>query len=200
VGAIFLHRPRLAIIVTILSVNLSVAVGAPYLWDNKIHDYQKRRIMTFLNPDIDKLGAGYQVIQSRVAIGSGGATGKGYLEGTQTKLAFLPEQHTDFIFSVVGEEFGFVGAIGVLALYLFVIKRGIHVATLSKSRFASLAGIGLVSILVFHVFVNIGMTIGVMPVTGLPLPFLSYGGSPLVMNMVLVGFLLNIHARRHEYS
>ena len=199
VGAIFVHRPRLAIIVTILSVNLSVAVGAPYLWDNKIHDYQKRRIMTFLNPDIDKLGAGYQVIQSRVAIGSGGATGKGFLEGTQTKLAFLPEQHTDFIFSVVGEEFGFAGAIGVLALYLFVIRRGLQVATLSKSRFASLAGIGLVSILVFHVFVNIGMTIGVMPVTGLPLPFLSYGGSPLVMNMVLVGFLLNIHARRHEY-
>jgi rod shape determining protein RodA len=199
VGAILVYRPRLAIIVAILSLNLSVAVGAPYLWDHKIHDYQKRRILTFLNPDIDKLGAGYQVIQSRVAIGSGGLTGKGFLEGTQTKLAFLPEQHTDFIFSVVGEEFGFAGGMGLLALYLFVIWRGLRVTALSKSRFASLAGVGLVSILVFHVFVNVGMTIGVMPVTGLPLPFLSYGGSPLVMNMVLVGFLLNIHARRHEY-
>ena len=198
-GIIFIVRPRLSLIVTLVTVNLTVAVGAPYIWDHKLHEYQKRRILTFLNPDMDKLGAGYQVIQSRVAIGSGGLSGKGYLEGTQTKLAFLPEQHTDFIFSVLGEEFGFLGAIAVLALFLFIIWRAVHIATIVKSRFSSLVAIGLVSILVFHIFVNIGMTIGVMPVTGLPLPFLSYGGSPLVVNMVLVGFLLNIYSRRHEY-
>ena len=198
-GIIFIVRPRLSLIVTLVTVNLTVAVGAPYIWDHKLHEYQKRRILTFLNPDMDKLGAGYQVIQSRVAIGSGGLSGKGYLEGTQTKLAFLPEQHTDFIFSVLGEEFGFLGAIAVLALFLFIIWRAVHIATIVKSRFSSLVAIGVVSILVFHVFVNIGMTIGVMPVTGLPLPFLSYGGSPLVVNMVLVGFLLNIYSRRHEY-
>ena len=199
VGVILWARPRLSAILVIAVVNLTVAVGAPYLFYHKLHDYQQRRILTFLNPDIDKLGAGYQVIQSRVAIGSGGLSGKGLLQGTQTKLAFLPEQHTDFIFSVVGEEFGFVGATAVLALLLFIIWRAVHIAVVVKSRFSSFVAIGLGSILVFHVFVNIGMTIGVMPVTGLPLPFLSYGGSPLVTNMVLVGFLLNIHARKHEY-
>ena len=196
---IFLTRPRLAVIVGLITINLTVAVGAPYLWDHKLHDYQKRRILTFLNPDLDRLGASYQVTQSRVAIGSGGLHGKGFLQGTQTKLAFLPEQHTDFIFSVVGEEFGFIGALTVLALLLFIIWRAIQIATLTKSRFSSLVAVGLASILVFHIFVNVGMTIGVMPVTGLPLPFLSYGGSTLVVNMVLIGFLLNIHARRHEY-
>ena len=198
-GVILLARPRLTAILTLVAINLTVAIGAPYLWDHRLHDYQQRRILTFLNPDMDKLGAGYQVIQSRVAIGSGGLTGKGFLQGTQTKLAFLPEQHTDFIFSVVGEEFGFFGALTVLALFFFIIWRGILIATQTKSRFSSLVAIGLVTILVFHIYVNIGMTIGVMPVTGLPLPFLSYGGSTLVTNMILVGFLLNIHAHRHEY-
>lgn len=198
-GAIFLVRPHLVQSVVLVLVNLTVAVGAPYIWDHRLHDYQQRRILTFLDPDIDKLGAGYQVIQSRVAIGSGGIGGKGFLQGTQTKLAFLPEQHTEFIFSVIGEEFGFIGALAVLALFLFIIYRALQIATLTKSRFSSLVAVGLASILVFHIFVNIGMTIGVMPVTGLPLPFLSYGGSTLVVNMVLVGFLLNIHARRHEY-
>ncbi len=198
-GVLFWVRPRLPGVLTVVLVNLTVAVGAPYLFYHKLYDYQQRRILTFLNPDMDKLGAGYQVIQSRIAIGSGGLNGKGFLQGTQTKFAFLPEQHTDFIFSVVGEEFGFVGALIVLALFFFIIWRAIQIATQVKSRFSSLVSIGLVSILVFHIFVNIGMTIGVMPVTGLPLPFLSYGGSPLVVNMVLIGFLLNIHSRRHEY-
>ena len=198
-GAIFAARPRLATVLTLVAINLTVAVGAPYLWDHKLHGYQKRRILTFVNPDTDKLGGGYQVIQSKVAIGSGGLHGKGFLQGTQTKLAFLPEQHTDFVFSVVGEEFGFAGAIAVLALFLFIIWRAIQIAILTKNRFCSLVAVGLTSILVFHIFVNIGMTIGVMPVTGLPLPFLSYGGSPLVMVMVLIGFLLNTYAHRHEY-
>ena len=196
---IFYVRPRLATIAVLGAVNLTVSVGAPYILDNKLHDYQRNRILTFLNPDTDRLGSGYQVIQSKVAIGSGGLRGRGYLEGTQTKLAFLPEQHTDFVFSVVGEEFGFVGATTILMLFLFMVWRALQIATIVKSRFSSLVAIGLTSILVFHIFVNIGMTIGVMPVTGLPLPFLSYGGSWLVMSCVLTGFLLNLHARRHEY-
>jgi rod shape determining protein RodA len=198
VAFLFFERPRLLTASVLLLVNLTVAVGAPYLWENKLHDYQKRRILTFLNPDTDKLGAGYQVIQSKVAIGSGGLSGKGFLEGTQTKLAFLPEQHTDFIFSVIGEEFGFIGALCVLVLFMFIIWRALFIAIQVKSRFSSLVAVGLATILVFHVFVNIGMTIGVMPVTGLPLPFLSYGGSTLIMSMVLIGFLLNIYANRHE--
>jgi rod shape determining protein RodA len=199
IAVVFLGRPRLSTIAILGAVNLAVAIGAPYIWDNKLHDYQKDRILTFLNPDTDRLGGGYQVIQSKVAIGSGGLRGKGYLQGTQTKLAFLPEQHTDFVFSVVGEEFGFVGALTILMLYFFIVWRALAIATAVKSRFSSLVATGLTAILVFHIFVNIGMTIGVIPVTGLPLPFLSYGGSPLVMSMVLVGFLLNLHGRRHEY-
>ena len=198
VAILFFERPRLLTAGILLLVNLTVAVGAPYLWENKLHDYQKRRILTFLNPDMDKLGAGYQVIQSKVAIGSGGLKGKGFLEGTQTKLAFLPEQHTDFIFSVIGEEFGFIGALCILVLFMFIIYRAIFIAIQVKSRFSSLVAVGLATIFVFHVFVNIGMTIGVMPVTGLPLPFLSYGGSTLIMSMVLIGFLLNIYANKHE--
>ncbi|MCH2664637.1 rod shape-determining protein RodA [bacterium] len=196
---IFYVRPKLTTIAILGAVNLTVSVGAPYIWDNKLHDYQRSRIQTFLNPDMDRLGSGYQVIQSKVAIGSGGLRGKGFLEGTQTKLAFLPEQHTDFVFSVVGEEFGFVGASTILMLFLYMVWRALQIATICKSRFSSLVAIGLTSILVFHIFVNIGMTIGVMPVTGLPLPFLSYGGSWLTMSCVLIGFLLNIYARRHEY-
>ncbi|MEE2753571.1 MAG: rod shape-determining protein RodA [Candidatus Latescibacterota bacterium] len=195
---VFYTRPRLATLFILAAINLIVGVGAPYLW-NKLHDYQKNRILTFLYPDSDKLGSGYQVIQSKVAIGSGGVRGKGFLEGTQTKLAFLPEQHTDFVFSVVGEEFGFMGAIVILTLFLFMVWRALQIAIIVKARFSSLVAVGLTSILVFHIFVNIGMTIGVMPVTGLPLPFLSYGGSWLIMCCVLIGFLLNLHARRHEY-
>jgi rod shape determining protein RodA len=195
---VFYTRPRLATLAILAPINLIVGVGAPYIWD-KLHDYQKNRILTFLNPDMDRLGSGYQVIQSKVAIGSGGLRGKGFLEGTQTKLAFLPEQHTDFIFSVIGEEFGFVGVIVILTLFLFMVWRALQIGIIVKARFSSLAAVGLTSILVFHIFVNIGMTVGVMPVTGLPLPFLSYGGSWLFMCCVLIGFLLNLHARRHEY-
>ena len=198
IGILFFERPRLVTASILLLVNLAVAIIAPYMWENKLHDYQKRRILTFLDPDMDKLGAGYQVIQSKIAIGSGGLTGKGFLEGTQTKLAFLPEQHTDFIFSVICEEFGFIGAFFVLALFIFILWRALSIAVQTKNRFSSLTAIGLATILLFHIFVNIGMTIGIMPVTGLPLPFLSYGGSTLITNMVLIGLLLNIYANRYE--
>ena len=198
IGSLFYERPRLFTASILLLVNLSVAIIAPYMWENKLHDYQKRRILTFLDPNMDKLGAGYQVIQSKIAIGSGGLKGKGFLEGTQTKLAFLPEQHTDFIFSVICEEFGFLGAVFVLALFIFILWRALSIAVQTKSRFASLTAIGLATILLFHIFVNIGMTIGIMPVTGLPLPFLSYGGSTLITNTILIGLLLNIYANRYE--
>ncbi len=198
IGILFYERPRLFTASILLLINLTVAIAAPYVWENKLHDYQKRRILTFLDPDMDKLGAGYQVIQSKIAIGSGGLTGKGFLEGTQTKLAFLPEQHTDFIFSVICEEFGLIGAFFVLVLFIFILWRALSIAVQTKNRFSSLTAIGLATILLFHIFVNIGMTIGIMPVTGLPLPFLSYGGSTLITNMILVGLLLNIYANRYE--
>ena len=198
IGILLYERPRLFTASILLLVNLTVAIAAPYVWENKLHDYQKRRILTFLDPDMDKLGAGYQVIQSKIAIGSGGLKGKGFLEGTQTKLAFLPEQHTDFIFSVICEEFGLIGAFFILALFIFILWRALSIAVQTKSRFSSLTAIGLATILLFHIFVNIGMTIGIMPVTGLPLPFLSYGGSTLITNMILVGLLLNIYANRYE--
>lgn len=198
IGSLLLERPRLSTVSILLLVNLAVAIAAPYVWENELHDYQKHRILTFLDPNMDKLGAGYQVIQSKIAIGSGGLNGKGFLEGTQTKLAFLPEQHTDFIFSVICEEFGFIGAFFILALFMFILWRALSIAVQTKSRFSSLTAIGLATILIFHIFVNIGMTIGIMPVTGLPLPFLSYGGSTLITNMILIGLLLNIYANRYE--
>ena len=190
---------RLLVTVTMLVVNLSAGLVTTYLWANLLHGYQKARILTLLDPESDALGAGWNIIQSKIAIGSGGPTGIGYLQGTQTKYEFLPAAHTDFIFSVIGEELGFMGAVFVLALFLFVIWRCLYIGTLANSRFASLLAIGLASMLTFHVFVNVGMTIGVMPVTGLPLPFLSYGGSSMLTNCIALGLLLHIYAHRHEY-
>ena len=133
-----------------------------------------------------------------IAIGSGGLTGKGFLEGTQTKYEFLPASHTDFIFSVVGEELGFIGTIAVLVLFLVLVLRGLRIASVAGSRFHGLIAAGLASMLAFHAFINIGMTIGVMPVTGIPLPFISYGGTALLANMMGIGLLLLVHLRRHE--
>ena len=198
-GVIHYLLARLWVTITMVGVNLSAGLITVYLWDHFLRPYQKGRIMTFLNPESDRLGAGWNIIQSKVAIGSGGLTGKGFLEGTQTKFEFLPAAHTDFIFSVIGEELGFAGTVVVLALFLFLIGRALQIAAMVKNRFYSLVAIGLASMLTFHVFVNIGMTIGVMPVTGLPLPFLSYGGSSLLANLIAVGLLLHVHTYRHEY-
>jgi len=190
---------RLWITITMIAVNLSSGLITVYLWDHFLRQYQKDRIMTFLDPESDRLGSGWNIIQSKIAIGSGGLTGKGFLGGTQTKYEFLPAAHTDFIFSVVGEELGFAGALMVLALFFFIIVRALHIGSMVNNRFYSLIAIGLASMLTFHVFVNIGMTIGVMPVTGLPLPFLSSGGSSLLSNLVAIGLLLHIYTYRHEY-
>ncbi len=178
--------------------NISMGLLTPVLW-NHLKEYQRNRIKIFLNPEADPKGAGYQIIQSKVAIGSGGFTGKGFLQGSQTQLRFLPEQHTDFIFAVIGEEFGFIGVVIGLVLFFVFLMRGIFIATIVKSRFNSIVAVGIVTVIAFHVVVNIGMTIGLFPVTGLPLPFLSYGGSALLTNMVMAGILLNFYKNRYEY-
>jgi rod shape determining protein RodA len=184
-------RRKPIILVAVFLLNIGVGIATPYLW-NQLRPYQQQRILTFVNPEKDPKGAGYQIIQSQVAIGSGGIWGKGYLEGSQTHLRFLPAQHTDFIFSVIGEEFGFIGASLILLVFLMLILRFIHIAAMIRGQFESLTIIGIVTVLFFHTVINIGMTIGMAPVTGLPLPFLSYGGSSLVVNLMMVGVVLNI--------
>jgi rod shape determining protein RodA len=191
-------RPKWPTLVLALAVNGAVSYAVPHLWDH-MHDYQKRRIETFLNPGQDPHGAGYQIIQSKIAIGSGGLAGKGFLRGTQKGLAFLPMRHTDFIYSVGGEELGLLGALTVVILYAVVILRGYRLALQARNGFASLMAVGLVSALFYHILVNILMTIGWAPVTGLPLPLLSYGGTALIVNCVQLGLLQNVALRRQEY-
>jgi len=197
--AVHLILGRLLFTITIFLTNLASGLVTVYLWDHFLRPYQKDRIMTFLDPESDRLGTGWNIIQSKIAIGSGGLTGKGFLEGTQTKYEFLPAAHTDFIFSVVGEELGFIGALITLSLFFFLIARALYIGSVTNNRFYSLIAVGLGSMLAFHVFVNVGMTIGVMPVTGLPLPFLSSGGSSLLANLLAIGLLMHIFAYRHEY-
>jgi rod shape determining protein RodA len=197
-GALLWTRPRLPWVVLTLLLNGAVVLVLPAAVE-RLESYQRRRIETFLNPGQDPHGAGYQIIQSRIAIGSGGALGRGYLQGRQKSLQFLPEKHTDFIFSVVGEELGFWGTSLVLALYLVLLLRGLWVALVARSRFASLTAFGITMLLFFHLMVNVLMTVGWAPVTGIPLPFLSYGGTALVITCVQVGVLVGIHYRRQEY-
>jgi len=184
-------RRKPIVLVAVFLLNIGVGIATPYLW-NQLRPYQQQRILTFLNPEKDPKGAGYQIIQSQVAIGSGGMWGKGYLQGSQTHLRFLPAQHTDFIFSVIGEEFGFIGAGIVMLIFLLLILRLIHIAAVIRGQFESLTIIGILTVFSFHTVINIGMTIGMAPVTGLPLPFLSYGGSSLVVNLMMIGIVLNI--------
>ncbi len=188
---------RVLILEKILWVSMSVLAGiaTPVLW-GRLEPYQQQRILAFLDPTRYSSGAGYQIIQSKVAIGSGGMTGVGYLEGTQKGLAFLPARHTDFIFSVVGEELGFVGTLGVLALFTLLIVRGFRIAAAARDPFAGLTVVGILSILAFQVFVNIGVTLGLVPVTGLPLPIFSYGGTSLISTLGSLGVVLGIGLRR----
>ena len=161
-----------------------------------LQDYQKRRLLTFINPEGDPEGGGWNIIQSTIAIGSGKIWGKGMFLGTQSQLDFVPEHSTDFIFSVMGEELGLVGALSLLILYFLLLWQGITIAQKSKDTFGTLMAIGIVAMLGFHIFVNIGMTIGIMPVVGVPLPFVSYGGSSMLTNMMAVGILGSIYLRR----
>jgi rod shape determining protein RodA len=182
----------------LLIMNCGIGIATPLLW-NSLKEYQQKRILTFLNPNLDPQGAGWHTLQSKIAIGSGGFFGVGYGEGTQKNLAFLPEQHTDFVYSVVGEEIGLAGCAILLLLYFLLIWRGLVIASESKNLAKSLAAVGLTSIFIFQVFVNVGMAIGLVPVAGLPLPFISYGGSSLVTSMIAIGLLLNIKKTRYEY-
>jgi len=161
------------------------------LWHN-MHDYQKSRVLTFLDPESDPLGAGYHVIQSGIAIGSGGLFGKGFLEGTQSRLHFLPEQHTDFIFAVLAEEGGLIAVIILLILYGVLISRILSIAANAASRFGSLLCVGFGSIFMLYIFVNIGMVSGMLPVVGVPLPFISYGGSALVSMLAALGVVMRV--------
>jgi len=161
-----------------------------------LKDYQKDRLLVFINPDVDPLGAGYTITQSKVAIGSGMLAGKGWMAGTQNQLNFLPERHTDFIFSVIGEEWGFIGTLCVVVLFLLLIRQGYYIASLTHDRSGKLLATGVTTMVALHVIINIGMTIGLMPVVGMPLPFISYGGSALISNMLAIGFLLNVYHHR----
>lgn len=189
IAFILIIRPGFLFGFFTVSANLAFGIITPFFW-HRLADYQKLRILSFLDPGCDPRGAGYQIIQSKIAVGSGGFFGKGYLSGSQSQLQFLPERHTDFVFSVLGEELGFAGAILVIAIFSYIFYRGIKIAARCRSRFASNLAWGAVTILFFQFFVNVGMTLGLMPVTGLPLPFLSYGGTSLVMSWILVGFLV----------
>jgi rod shape determining protein RodA len=188
---------RRNVLIAVLGVNIFVGTVTPFLW-NSLKPYQQERILTFVSPERDRAGAGYQVIQSKIAMGSGGVTGHGYLKGTQKGLAFLPQQHTDFVFSVLGEEFGFVGCAAVLFLFALLVSRILRLAVKARSRFAGTLVVGIAASLVFHVVVNVSMTLGLAPVTGLPLPFLSYGGTFLMATMAQMGLLLNVSLRRNE--
>lgn len=191
------YRSRALLLERILYVMLSIAAGivTPVLW-GRLAPYQQQRIIAFLDPAQYSSGAGYQIIQSKVAVGSGGLTGVGFLAGTQKGLAFLPARHTDFIFSVVGEEFGFLGTLTVLGLYTVLIMRGFRTAAAARDPFASLTVIGILSMLGFQVFVNIGVTLGLVPVTGLPLPLYSYGGTSLLATLASLGIVLGVGLRR----
>ena len=171
----------------------------PVLW-HFMHEYQRTRVLTLLDPQQDPLGAGYHIIQSTIAIGSGGVYGKGWLNGTQSQLDFLPERKTDFIFAVIGEEFGLLGILILLCVYLFIIYRGLYIAVHAQTMFGKLLAGALVLTFFTYVFVNIGMVSGIMPVVGLPLPLVSYGGTSIVTVMAGFGILMSIHTHRQLLS
>jgi len=166
------------------------------LWQYGMHDYQRKRVLTFLDPERDPLGAGYHIIQSKIALGSGGVYGKGWLNGSQSRLEFLPERSTDFIFAVFGEEFGLIGALLLIALYLIVITRGLYIATRAQDTFSRLLAGSLTLTFFVYVFVNTGMVSGLLPVVGVPLPLISYGGTSVVTLLAGFGMLMSIHTHR----
>ncbi len=187
------YRPAVVESVALVTVNVVMGVVAPLLWE-RLNPYQQRRLLVFLDPSADPRASGYHVIQSQVAVGSGGFFGKGFTEGSQKRLAFLPEQHTDFIFPVVGEELGFLGVSLALGLFLLFFLRIVRISARATNPFASLVAFGLAAAWFTHVIVNVGMTIGLMPITGIPLPFFSYGGSFMLATWMGVGILALVSA------
>lgn len=170
-----------------------------FLGDRLLLDYQRKRILTFFDPNFDPLGAGYHIIQSQIAIGSGGIAGKGFLQGTQNQLMFLPVKHTDFIFSILAEEWGFIGCAVVLLLFSAFLMRGVSVAARARDSFGALVAFGCTVTIFWHVFINVGMVMGLMPVVGVPLSFVSYGGSSLLVSYLAVAILANVSMRRFLY-
>jgi len=177
-----------------------IASLAPAMWMFGMRDYQKQRVLTFLDPESDPLGAGWNIIQSKTAIGSGGVWGKGWLEGTQSQLDFLPESHTDFIIAVCAEEFGFVGVLALLVLYLLIVLRGLFIAVKAQDSYGRILAGSLVMTFFVYVFVNIGMVSGILPVVGVPLPLVSYGGTSAVTLLAAFGVLMSIHTHRKMLS
>lgn len=177
-------------------IALLVSAFAPVMWFFLMHDYQQQRVLTFLNPETDPLGSGYHIIQSKIAIGSGGLDGKGWLQGTQSQLEFLPERHTDFIFSVLSEEFGLIGVMLLLAIYLFIIGRGLLIASRAQDNFSRLVAASFTLTFFVYVFVNIGMVSGLLPVVGVPLPLVSYGGTSMVTLMAAFGVLMSVSTHK----
>ena len=175
---------------------LNISLLASFVTQKFLRQYQMMRLIVFINPNIDPRGSGWQIIQSITAIGSGGALGKGFLQGTQSHYRYLPEQSTDFIFSILAEEWGFFGGVIVFALFLIILFRLTRIIRMSTDTFGSYIVAGLVSMYSFHFFVNVGMTMGIMPITGIPLMFLSYGGSALISSMIGIGLALSVHVRR----
>ncbi|MCL0040961.1 rod shape-determining protein RodA [Thermodesulfovibrionales bacterium] len=187
-----------AIAFTLIVGFISIPFLGHILWEG-LRDHQRNRLIVFLNPAIDPTGIGWQVNQSKIAIGSGGFSGKGFLEGTQGPLRFLPERHTDFIFPVFAEEWGFIGSIVLLSLFLVLFLRGLDTAVKARDNFGRLVAFGITAMFFIYFCVNIGMTVGLMPVVGIPLPFISYGGTALLSNFIAAGILINIRARRFEF-
>jgi len=197
--AIYMKNSRVRILdfVTILVGNIGIGYVVPKLW-GMLKEYQRQRLLAFLNPNVDPLGVGYHSLQAKIAVGGGGILGKGFMHGTQTQLSFIPQQFTDFMFSAVGEELGFIGSVLVLALLAMVIYRAILIASEARDFYGSILAAGIAAMMGFQVFINIGMTLSLMPVVGIPLPFLSYGGTALVVNLCAIGILQSIAMRRHK--
>ena len=179
-----------------LAMILLAAIALPLGWNFFLKPYQKERVLIFLNPERDPLGTGYQVTQAKIAIGSGGIHGKGFKNGTQAALGYLPARHTDFIFAVLGEEWGFIGVVIVLGLYLYLIMQAFSFAKHARDRGGTFLVICLISFIIFHVLINVSMQIGVLPTTGIPLPLISYGGSSTMMFMIAIGLIANVDLRR----
>ena len=177
-----------------IAAGITTIIAIPFLWIFVLYDYQKDRVLNFLNPDNDPLGTGYNIIQSKIAIGSGGVMGKGYLNGTQGQLEFLPEKQTDFIFTMLSEELGFIGCAFTITIYALIIYMGTKIAMRAKHQFGRLLVIGIINILFIHVFINMGMVMGLLPVVGAPLPLISYGGTITATMLIGFGFVLNIDA------
>jgi rod shape determining protein RodA len=193
-GALLVLMAGLSLRIVILLLLLTV--GAGFAGWHVLHDYQRERVLTFLNPETDPLGAGYHIIQSQIALGSGGVFGKGWMHGSQAQLQFLPERSTDFIFAVVGEEFGLIGLIGLLALYLFIVARAVWLATQTNDTFSRLLALCVALTFFVYVFINAGMVSGLLPVVGVPLPLVSYGGTSVVTLLAGFGILMGLYSHR----